>query len=218
MKSTVADNAGTYTFAGLTPGDYTVQAVLNRYETFHRADGTTLKITLKGPVNPNWYTYNELSQITPMPQAWAITKAGQKPQLCGTASYQEVTTQTHTTSKGTTVVPVSAAAKSCAAVYNFLAGEAKGIVRFLHPRRWRTAARIAVEILADRFGDGERGQEGDVLFRHALEGFARAAVTVLDGVDTGLDAAAHGFVVHRVCGDGSAEIVRSIDDGFQFFE
>jgi hypothetical protein len=29
---------------GLKPGDYTVQAVLNRYETFHRADGTTLKL------------------------------------------------------------------------------------------------------------------------------------------------------------------------------
>ncbi len=47
-----------------------------------------------------------------------ITKAGQNPQLCGTASYQQVTTQTHTTSKGTTVMPISAAAKSCAAVYN----------------------------------------------------------------------------------------------------
>jgi peptide/nickel transport system substrate-binding protein len=89
------------------------------------ASGNTLTFKLNTAANSNWYTYNELSQITPMPQAWAITKAGQKPQLCGTASYQEVTTQTHTTSKGTTVVPVSAAAKSCAAVYNFLAGEAK---------------------------------------------------------------------------------------------
>ena len=28
----------------LPPGDYTVQAVLNRYETFHRADGSTIKL------------------------------------------------------------------------------------------------------------------------------------------------------------------------------
>ena len=28
----------------LPPGDYTVQAVLNRYETFHRADGSTVKL------------------------------------------------------------------------------------------------------------------------------------------------------------------------------
>jgi hypothetical protein len=26
------------------PGDYTVQAVLNKYETFHRADGKTVKM------------------------------------------------------------------------------------------------------------------------------------------------------------------------------
>ena len=26
------------------PGDYTVQAVLNRYETFHRADGSTVEL------------------------------------------------------------------------------------------------------------------------------------------------------------------------------
>ena len=28
----------------LPPGDYTIQAVLNRYETFHRADGSTVKL------------------------------------------------------------------------------------------------------------------------------------------------------------------------------
>jgi len=27
----------------LTPGDYFVQAVLNKYETFHRTDGKTMK-------------------------------------------------------------------------------------------------------------------------------------------------------------------------------
>jgi Putative esterase len=32
------------TIADLKPGDYTVQAVLNRYETFHLADGRTLKL------------------------------------------------------------------------------------------------------------------------------------------------------------------------------
>ena len=30
--------------ADLKPGDYTVQAVLNRYETFHRADGSVVKL------------------------------------------------------------------------------------------------------------------------------------------------------------------------------
>ncbi|WP_216838848.1 hypothetical protein, partial [Caulobacter sp. S45] len=30
--------------SALPPGDYTIQAVLNRYETFHRADGSTVKL------------------------------------------------------------------------------------------------------------------------------------------------------------------------------
>ena len=46
---TVALDARAYgwpleTLSALPPGDYTVQAVLNRYETFHRADGSTVKL------------------------------------------------------------------------------------------------------------------------------------------------------------------------------
>jgi peptide/nickel transport system substrate-binding protein len=81
---------------------------------------TKVTITLKGPTNPYWFTYNELSQITPFPMAWDVTAAGQKSgsEACGTASYASVTTTKN--KKGTVVTPVSAAAKSCAAVYAFL--------------------------------------------------------------------------------------------------
>ena len=51
----------------------------------------TLKFTLKGPVNSNWYTYNELSQITPMPMAWDMTAAGTEAARCGTADFTSVT-------------------------------------------------------------------------------------------------------------------------------
>ncbi len=40
--------------ASLKPGDYTVQAVLNRYETFHRADGTTLKLPPEMGEGQHW--------------------------------------------------------------------------------------------------------------------------------------------------------------------
>jgi hypothetical protein len=40
--------------AALKPGDYTVQAVLNRYETFHRADGTTIKLPPDKGEGQNW--------------------------------------------------------------------------------------------------------------------------------------------------------------------
>jgi peptide/nickel transport system substrate-binding protein len=81
---------------------------------------TKVTITLTGPTNPYWFTYNELSQITPFPMAWDVTAAGQKSgsQVCGTAAYAAVKTTKN--KKGTVVTPVSAAAKSCAAVYAFL--------------------------------------------------------------------------------------------------
>ena len=34
---------------------------------------TKVTITLTGPTNPYWFTYNELSQITPFPMAWDIS-------------------------------------------------------------------------------------------------------------------------------------------------
>lgn len=40
----------------LPPGDYTVQAVLNRYETFHRADGSTVKLPPDMGEGQQWNT------------------------------------------------------------------------------------------------------------------------------------------------------------------
>jgi peptide/nickel transport system substrate-binding protein len=99
------------------------------------AKGNTLTFKLNTEANSNWYTYNELSQITPMPMAWDITKTGQNPQLCGTASYAQVTVSTD--SKGTKVTPVSSAAKSCAAVYNFLTSEAKKLSTYATNPLWQ---------------------------------------------------------------------------------
>jgi len=50
---------------------------------------TQLTFTLTGPVNPNWFTYNELSQITPMPNAWDVTATGAAPNSggCAAAAY-----------------------------------------------------------------------------------------------------------------------------------
>jgi peptide/nickel transport system substrate-binding protein len=55
-----------------------------------------------------WYTYNELSQITPLPQAWDVTSVGGKPGSGG-------------------CLTDSAADKwaKCVAVYNFLSAQAK---------------------------------------------------------------------------------------------
>jgi peptide/nickel transport system substrate-binding protein len=68
---------------------------------------TQLTFQLTQPFNNYWFTYNQLSQITPLPVAWDITSVGAAPGSggCSSAAY------------GT-------ADAACAAVYNFLSNQA----------------------------------------------------------------------------------------------
>jgi peptide/nickel transport system substrate-binding protein len=79
------------------------------------ASGNTVTMHLSGGVNPNWFTYNGLSEITPMPIAWDVTSTSGKPGSggCSSAPFSSITVD----SKGK---PSSASAKACEAVYNFL--------------------------------------------------------------------------------------------------
>ncbi len=83
----------------------------------------TLVFQLNGNYNSHWFTYNELSQITPLPTAWDITSAGGAPGSggCSSASYSSVTVSL---SSSNALTDVSPAAKKCAAVEAFLAGKA----------------------------------------------------------------------------------------------
>jgi len=71
---------------------------------------------LDGSYNPQWFTYDELSQVTPIPAAWDVTSLGAKPGSggCSTASYASIKINPNT------FVPVSASAKACNAVFDFL--------------------------------------------------------------------------------------------------
>ena len=68
---------------------------------------TQLTFNLTGPVNTYWFTYNELSQITPMPNAWDIRAKGGAPNSggCAAGAYGTVDSQ-------------------CKAVYTFLSKQA----------------------------------------------------------------------------------------------
>ena len=48
--------------------------------------GNTVKINFTTSVNPGWILYNYLSEITPMPDSWDLTGAGQKAN-CATGAY-----------------------------------------------------------------------------------------------------------------------------------
>lgn len=70
---------------------------------------TSLTIALNGAVNDNWLTYNNLSQITPLPEAWDITSSGASSGSggCGKATYGS-----------------AAADTACKAVWSFITAQA----------------------------------------------------------------------------------------------
>ena len=82
----------------------------------------TVVFTLDASYSSYWFTYNELSQVSPLPIAWDIQSAGAKAGSggCSSAAYKSVVVTTN--SKGL-LVPVSAAAKACVADFTFLSGK-----------------------------------------------------------------------------------------------
>jgi len=95
------DHAQKANWCGYTPGEMpdNLKSVT--------ATASTVTFTIDSSVNPYWFTYNELSQVTPMPVAWDINKVGGAPGSggCSTAAY------------GTDDA-------GCTAVYTFLSNEA----------------------------------------------------------------------------------------------
>lgn len=82
----------------------------------------TVVFQLNRDYNPQWFTDDELSQITPLPSAWDVTSARGAPGSggCGAAPYSSVTTSL---SSSFQLSDTSAAAKACAAVLTFLSGK-----------------------------------------------------------------------------------------------
>jgi peptide/nickel transport system substrate-binding protein len=68
MMHSEKDNFGAY-----VPG---INAIPDDVSNVVATSPTVVTFTLTGAVNSSWYTYNNLSQITPMPEAWDITSTG----------------------------------------------------------------------------------------------------------------------------------------------
>jgi peptide/nickel transport system substrate-binding protein len=73
-------------------------------------NSTTLTMTMDKAYSPTWFLYNQLSQITPMPAAWDRTASG--PSSCDTTL------------------------SDCAAVYNYLAAQAKDLDTYATSPLW----------------------------------------------------------------------------------
>jgi peptide/nickel transport system substrate-binding protein len=95
--------AQTANYYGYVPG-----LIPDNLASYKATGPETLVLNLKSAVSSIWFTYNQLAELTPMPMAWDISKAG------GAAGSGGCTTDT-------------AADKwaKCDAVYNYLAGLAK---------------------------------------------------------------------------------------------
>ncbi len=76
----------------------------------HVVSPTELQMTMTKSYSPTWVQYNDLSQVVPMPAAWDRTATG--PSDCASN------------------------VKDCAAVYNYLAGQAKDVTTYATSPLW----------------------------------------------------------------------------------
>lgn len=100
-------------WASYVPGGFPDNVV-----SWKAVNPTTIQLRLNASYNPTWYTYNELSQITPLPIAWDRT-----------ALSQPVPSPTATGLPDTT----RAGAR---AVYSFLNGQAKALSSYASSPIW----------------------------------------------------------------------------------
>jgi peptide/nickel transport system substrate-binding protein len=101
-------------WAGSTPG-----GIPQNISSMSATGPNQVTLHLTKPYSSLWYTYNELSQITPMPQAWDVTSAGAKPG-----------------SGGCTKATAATKYAACKSVYNFLAAQAKNTGSYVSSPLW----------------------------------------------------------------------------------
>jgi peptide/nickel transport system substrate-binding protein len=104
MEKAEKNNYGGYTPGGFPDNVASVKVTSPETVVFH----------LTHPYAANWYTSNNLSEITPMPLAWDVTSLGAKP------------------GSGGCHISVS----KCAAVYNFLNAQAKDVSTYASSPLW----------------------------------------------------------------------------------
>lgn len=113
MNMMHAEKANWYAYVpGLFPDNVT-SVVVN--------SPTQLTFTFNRSYSSSWMTYNEFSQITPMPAAWDITALGKSPASggCSTGTFGAATTDS-----------------ACKDVYTFLTGQATNISGYASSPIW----------------------------------------------------------------------------------
>jgi peptide/nickel transport system substrate-binding protein len=80
-------------WAGTVPGGSEFPGNIASYSAPHGAKGDVVVLNLTHAVNETWFQYNELSQITPMAEAWDVTSLDGSPGSggCGRVSARAMT-------------------------------------------------------------------------------------------------------------------------------
>jgi peptide/nickel transport system substrate-binding protein len=100
-------------WASYVPGGFP-----DNVKTATALDATTVRLSLNGAYNPIWFTYNELSQITPLPLAWDRTSLSAPAPRPGSRHLPDAT------------------ASGAKAVYNFLNTEATRLASYASSPVW----------------------------------------------------------------------------------
>jgi peptide/nickel transport system substrate-binding protein len=117
MMKTEGQNDVYFSSTGL-PTDVTNVRAVSKYEV-------TMDINTP-QFSQSWFSNNMLSEITPMPLAWDVTSRAAKPGSggCSAASYSSIEVNQNDLNKVTSEpAPISASAKACAAVFNYLTAQ-----------------------------------------------------------------------------------------------
>jgi len=131
MKAEGANDA-LFSQSGL-PSDVSNVRAVGSYE---------VRMDITGKFSQSWFSSNELSEITPMPTAWDVTSPSAKPGSagCSAASYSSITVDQNPNDanpKTGEPPPISASAKACAAVFNYLTSQSsKPVATFASSPLW----------------------------------------------------------------------------------
>lgn len=101
-------------YAGYSPGTFP-----DNLTSYSITSPGTIVLHLSKAYSANWFTYNQLAEITPMPLAWDVTKAGAKAGSGGC-------------SKGS----AWSSGAACEAVYKFLAAQVKATSSYATSPLW----------------------------------------------------------------------------------
>ena len=96
-------------WAAYTPGQFP-----DNVTNITKVNNQAVKLTLDKGYSHDWFTYNQLSQITPMPMAWDVTSTSAAPGSGGCAQSMS----------------------KCKAVYDFLVSQAKDLKSYATSKIW----------------------------------------------------------------------------------